>query len=123
MIVGVVNARRQAVITLTVNGLAGESREVEAVIDTGYTEYLTLPPTIVTELGLPPAGTAHVLLADGSEVAFSAYRVTVIWDGGPRQIAAYESNSIPLVGMALLRGHNLNIDVERGGRVAIQANR
>ena len=38
MIVGVVNARRQAVITLTVNGLAGESREVEAVIDTGYTE-------------------------------------------------------------------------------------
>jgi hypothetical protein len=35
--------------------------------------------------------------------------------------AAYESNSISLVGMALLRGHNLNIDVERGGRVAIQA--
>ena len=35
--------------------------------------------------------------------------------------AAYESHSTPLVGMALLRGHNLTIDVEFGGRVAIQA--
>ena len=37
--------------------------------------------------------------------------------------AAHESNSKPLVGMALLRGHNLSIGVESGGRVAIQPNR
>ncbi len=93
---------------------------MDAVIDTGYSEYLTLPPTIVVELGLPFAGFMRASLADGSEVAFNLYAVTVQWDGQPRHVDAYESDSTPLVGMALLRGHNLNVDVERGGRVAIQ---
>ena len=116
------NSRRQAVITLSIHGPAGRTREVEAVIDTGYTEYLTLPPTIVAQLRLPFAGKTLALLADGTRVTFDAYGVMLLWDGRPRQIAAYESVSIPLVGMALLQGHNLNIDVENGGRVAIQAN-
>ena len=96
-------------------------REVDAVIDTGYSEYLMLPSTIVTELDLSLVSINQALLADGSEVSFDVYEVTVLWDGRPRQVDVYEANFTPLVGMALLAGHNLNIDVERGGRVAIQA--
>ena len=96
-------------------------REVGAVIDTGYSDRLMLPPNVITALELPFMGTVHAFLADGSEVTFGTYLVTVLWDGQPIDVEAYESNSTPLVGMALLRGHNLNIDVERGGRVAIQA--
>ena len=104
------------------HGPGGITRELEAVIDTGYNDYLTLPSTIVTELGLPLVSTTQAFLADGTEASFDVYEVTVMWDQQPVQITAYESSSIPLVGMALLRGHNLNIDVERGGRVTIQAN-
>ena len=121
MIEGVVNARNEAVIRLALDGPTGQTREMDAVIDTGYSEYLTLPPTVMTELGLPFVGFMRASLADGSEVLFNLYAVTVLWDGDPMDVNAYESNSIPLVGMALLQGHNLNMDVERGGRVAIQA--
>ena len=122
LIEGAVNSWRQAVITLSIHGPTGRTREVDAVIDTGYSEYLTLPPTIVRQLALPFAGKGRAYLADGSEVFFDLYQATVLWDSQPMPLDAYESNSIPLVGMALLRGHNLSIDVERGGRVAIQAN-
>ena len=115
------NSGRQAVITLSIHGPTGRTREVDAVIDTGYSEYLTLPPTIVRQLALPFSGKSRTYLADGSEVFFDLYQATVLWDSQPMPVDAYESNSIPLVGMALLRGHNLNMDVERGGRVAIQA--
>lgn len=121
MIAGVVNARNEAVIRLAVNGPTGQTREMDAVIDTGYSEFLTLPPAIVAELSLPFAGLMRASLADGSDVPFNLYAVTVQWDGTPIDVNAYESNSIPLVGMALLRGHNLYIDVESGGRVVIEA--
>ena len=61
-------------------------------------------------------------LADGSEARFDVYMATVLWDGQRRHVGAYESESIPLVGMRLLNRHSLFIEVEDGGRVLIQAN-
>ena len=121
MIEGVVNESYDAVITLTAQGPRGQTRELGAIIDTGYSGNLTLPSTIVRELGLSFAGRVQAFLADATRVFFDVYEATVLWDGQPRQITVHESNATPLVGMALLRGHNLNIDVESGGRVAIQA--
>ena len=43
MIQGVVNAALEAVIPLTLQGPAGQTREIEAVIDTGFSGSLTLP--------------------------------------------------------------------------------
>ena len=37
------------------------------------------------------------------------YEVTVLWDGLPRRIYAYMSDSAPLIGMRLLDGYDLNI--------------
>ena len=43
-------------------------------------------------------------------------------EGRPtRDIEADATGSTPLVGMLLLDGHNLNIEVENGGGVVIQA--
>ena len=52
---------------------------------------------------------------------FGVHYITVLWDGKPRDIEADATGSTPLVGMLLLDGHNLNIEVESGGRVVIQA--
>ena len=121
MIEGVVNSAYEAVIPLSLCGPAGQAQEVEAVIDTGFTGFVTLPPSLVAELGLVFMGTSEATLADGSEVSFDAYDVTVLWEGQPRDVLIDEADTTPLVGMLLLDRHNLNIDVESGGRVLIQA--
>ena len=48
------------------------------------------------------------------------YGVTALWEGQPRYVEADAVGPAPLAGMALLDGHNLNIDVENGWRVLIQ---
>ena len=43
MIVGIVNAEREAVISIEVRGSNGQRRTILAVIDTGFDGSLTLP--------------------------------------------------------------------------------
>ena len=121
MIEGAVNANLEAVVTLTLRGEAGREMEIEAVIDTGFNGFLTLPPPLVAELGLPIASIGLATLADGSEASFDVHDATVLWDGEPRYVESGAVGQEALVGMALLEGHNLNIEVERGGRVVVQA--
>ena len=121
MIEGVVSPDYEAVISLSLRGPSGLEREVDAVVDTGFNSFLTLPPEVVTELALPFAMQGHAILADGQEASFDIYGATVLWDGQPRYVDAYVVDATPLVGMMLLDKHNLNIEVESGGRVVIQA--
>ena len=121
MIEGIVNAAHEAVVTLPLQGQAGHTLEIDAVVDTGFSRFLTLPPAMVTELGLAFTGINRVVLADGSEVTVDVYGVTVLWDDQTRDVVAYAADTTPLIGMAMLDRHNLNIEVESGGRVVIQA--
>ena len=121
MIEGVVNAAYEAIVTLSLQGPEGRTREVEAVIDTGYTGLMTLPTEMVAELGLLYRSHGWAFLANDAEVDFDVYEATVLWDGQPRYIEVDETGSTPLVGMRLLDKHSLNIEVEDGGRVVIQA--
>ena len=66
MIEGVVNAAYEAVISLSLRGPSGQTREIDAVIDTGFNGFLTLPPALVAELGLPFLSHGGATLADGS---------------------------------------------------------
>ena len=120
MIKGAVNANLEAVVTLPLQDSSGQTREVEAVVDTGFNGYLTLPPMLMEDLELPVVGDGEAVLADGSQAAFDVYGVTVLWDGQPMYVETGAVGVDPLVGMALLEGHNLNIDIEDGGRVLIQ---
>ncbi len=121
MIEGSVNASLESVVALDLRGPTGQARYVDAVVDTGFSRFLTLPPSVVRELGLPFAGARLVILADGSEVALEAYAATVLWDGRPREIVAYAADTTPLIGMSMLEGHSLYVEVEDGGHVAIEA--
>ena len=79
MIEGVVNAAYEPMVTLAVQGPSGQASEIEAVVDTGFTGFLTVTPALATELGLAFQGTGRATLADGSEVAFPQYDVAVLW--------------------------------------------
>ena len=121
MIEGVVNPAYEAVVPLSLQGPEGQAQDIDAVVDTGYSGFLTLPATLVTELGLPFAYIGRAILANDDEVSFDVHDVTVLWDGQPRHVKADATGSTPLLGMLLLDRHTLNIEVESGGRVYIQA--
>ena len=121
MIEGEVNAHYEAVVHLLLLDSSGQARDVEAVIDTGFNGFLTLPPALVSELGLIRLGQKSLLLANGSRDIFDTYGVTVLWDRQPRFVDADEADASPLIGMALLNNHSLYEEVEDGGRVVIQA--
>lgn len=75
---------------------------VRTVIDTGFNGFLSLSFAIITTLNLPWSGSDFVMLGDGSETYFDLYTGTVIWDGQYREIDIAESETEPLLGLALL---------------------
>jgi clan AA aspartic protease len=81
MITGVVTDDHQAVIRLNVRGPTGQEKEIEAIIDTGFDGWLSLPSSLIVLLDLPWRQRGRALLADGSESIFDIYEGTVLWDG------------------------------------------
>ena len=121
MIQGAVNASREAVVALHLQGPEGRTRDIEGVVDTGYSGFLTLPAGLVAELELPFAYLGQALLANDDEVTFDVHDVTVLWDDQPRHIKADATGSTSFMGMTMLDDHNLNIEVVSGGSVVIVA--
>ena len=91
------------------------------MVDTGFNGYMTLPPTLVADLGLAVLGNGEAVIADGSEAAFDVYGVTVVWDCQPRFVETATVGIDALVGMMLLDRHSLLVEVATGGRVFVQA--
>ncbi len=121
MISGVVTGDRQAVIHLTVHGPTGQEQEIEAIIDTDFDGCLSLPSSLIVSLSLAWRERGRALLADGSESVFDIYEGTVLWDGQARRIPVHEAETVPLVGMSLLQGYELTVQVQRGGNVTVRA--
>jgi clan AA aspartic protease len=121
MITGVVTANREAVIYILVRGSRGQEVQVEAVIDTGFTGFLTLPVGLITDLALPFAGTTQATLGDGSEVHMDAFEATILWDHQERSVVVLAAEGGALVGMAMLSGYRVTLEAEDGGSVIIEA--
>lgn len=121
MITGVVNAHREATIRLPLQATDGRDQEIEAILDTGFNGSLTLPPAVIAALGLPWRTRGLVILANGTEDQCDIYAAAILWDGVPRNILVEAAETDPLVGMALLYGHDVRMHVVEGGSVIIQA--
>ena len=89
-------------------------------MDTGFNGSLSLPSELISKLELEFQRRGLAQLADGSEIIFNIYNGWVIWDELPRRAKIDEANTDPMIGMNLLSGFQLKIDVERGGAVTIQ---
>jgi clan AA aspartic protease len=119
MITGVVRSD-EGRIRLKVKGVQGREQEGGAVIDTGYTASLTLPPGIIAALDLPWQSTERFTLANGSECIFDVHVARVDWDGKVRTVLVDGADVDPLVGMRLLKGHELKIQVRVNGKITIK---
>jgi clan AA aspartic protease len=107
-------------VRIRVRGRRGRETEVEAVVDTGYNGTLTLPPTLISDLGLRWDSYAEATLADGSTCSVQVFVGHVVWNGRARQIGVDAADTTPLIGMRLLRGHELNVQVRYRGQVTIR---
>jgi clan AA aspartic protease len=121
MINGIVDQNYEATIRLIVTNASEQRRVIDAVIDTGFTGFLTLPLTVIDSLNLQLYSREEGILGDGSTCIFDVYSGLVIWDGEYRYIDVNASEIAPLVGMSLLYGYRIQLDVIEGGTVTIQA--
>jgi clan AA aspartic protease len=118
MMQGYVNKNYEATILLVIRNNA-KLKSINAVIDTGFTGFLSLPNDIITELGLPWSYRDRGTLGDGSEVLFDIYDAVAIWDGKTKEIEVNSAETDPLIGMSMLRGYRLQVDTIEGGLVII----
>lgn len=120
MITGKITVHQEAVIELEV-GSSNQSEKIEAVIDTGFTGYLTLPSALVNRLNLQEAGEQRAILGDENRVVLKRHIAKVLWHGAGRNVYVLQAEGGPLVGMSLLYGSRLILDVVTDGNVTIDA--
>ena len=118
MTTGKIRDKRVAIIEVEVIGL-NQRAKIEATLDTGFTGYLTLPEILIHYLRLPQIGTRHTIIAHGGTVLLDLYLAKVFWHGKERDIEVLQTDKQPLVGMSLLRGSRVTLDVVIDGDVTI----
>ncbi len=119
MISGTVTNNGEATIRLKLLGPTGIEKRISAIIDTGYDGWLTLPSELITELLLPWSTVGQAVLADGSEIEYDVYEARVVWDRRQREVDIDESDTAPLIGMAMLQDCELNMVVQPRGKITI----
>ncbi len=119
MISGEVNADLEAMVRIRVRGPSGTEIELDAVVDSGCDSSLVLPSDIVAHLGLIFQSIGTAVLADGSVGQFDIFAADLQWDGNWRPVLASAMGGEPLLGMEILAGHRLLVDVVPGGGVEI----
>jgi clan AA aspartic protease len=120
MVRGIVTPNRQARIDLTVFSSGGQPYDIDALVDTGFNLFLTLPAATIAMLALPFATRTQASLADGSLVQLDCFRAAVEWHGQQRFILVVRADGGPLVGMSLLHGSRVTLDVVDGGPITIE---
>jgi clan AA aspartic protease len=120
MMQGYVNQAYEAVIPVVIK-YGSQIKSVNAVIDTGFTGFLSLPSNIIAELELPWSYRDRATLGDGSETLFDVHNANIIWDGQFREIEINAADTDPLLGMKMLRGFRLQVDTVQDGVVTIEA--
>jgi len=108
------------IVTVSVMGKDGALRRFQAVMDTGFTGTVALPVADVQRLGLSNPRRQQVAFANGETGNCDVYQADVIWEGEQQSARLYAIGVEPLVGMALLDGSRVTMDVAEGGPVVIE---
>lgn len=96
------------------------SSEVTAIVDTGFTGELTLPGVLIDELELEYDAEVDAIRADGTVVRADTYVGIVEWDGVGRSTTVVAGEGAVLLGMLLMAGHILTVEIVEGGPVRVE---
>ena len=120
MIRGNVNQEIKPVVPIRLLGPDGREHPFSAVMDTGFNGDLILPLSVIHRLGLARELTVKATLADGQEVYMDGWKATALWHDQQLDIIVLESTSETLLGMGLLLGSKVTMEVTAGGAVIIE---
>ncbi len=107
------------ILPVTLEDRGGRLRRFQFIIDTAFNGALSLPWADIQRLGLTHLGEEVVTLADGSSHLRRVYGATVHWHDERHAIRLLESG-LPLLGMRLLNGSRVGIDVVEDGPVSVE---
>lgn len=119
MMTGSVHGKGEATIPIRLRGPTGITLEMDAVIDTGFSDYLAVPVDLLEKLEAPVIHEVSYRLADGSRIKSPVCFVELEWHGQWQDVLAAQFSAVGLVGMLTLRGSAVHIDVVAGGAVRI----
>ena len=120
MIRGIVNERLEPTVAVEVANGDGDSRTVEAVLDTGFSGHLTLSQDLIESLRLDYYAQIQMVLADGEDTTVYSYQGFVNWFGQTKRAVILASEGVPLLGMSLLNGCKITMRVRAGGEALIE---
>lgn len=90
------------------------------MLDTGFNDFVALPPRVVQELALERLGQViRVEVADGAVVTCELFGAEIEWEGDWRSIPVMALEGESLVGMLMLHGSEIRIVAIAGGDVTI----
>lgn len=101
MLRGIIH-KNQPLITLTIGWHLGV-QEIVALVDTGFTGELKIPPNKVSELGLQITHTEPICLANEKIVNMQASIAAVSMEGTVKVVNVLVSDGIPIIGVGLLK--------------------
>ncbi|NEU76519.1 clan AA aspartic protease [Hassallia byssoidea VB512170] len=116
---GLLQGDFEPIIPLSVCSVTGQIYTQDVIVDTGFNGWLSLPPSIIAELGLIWKRRGRAILGDGRECIFNVCEAVVLWDAAILTIPLDEADSEPLIGMSLMEGYQLTVQAIEGGRVEL----
>jgi clan AA aspartic protease len=119
MITGIVNEEFEPIIPISFYDSDGNVYTQDTIVDTGFNGWLSLAPDLISQLNLKWKRRGRAILGDGSECVFNVYEAVLVWDGNLLTIPIDEADSEPLVGMSLMEGYQLMVQVFEGGHVEL----
>jgi clan AA aspartic protease len=121
MISGIVTSNNEASIRFHIADGSGQSQPIDAIIDTGFAGFMSLPITNVAVLGVPWIFRDRVQLIDGRVILVDIFSAIAIWNGKTRMINVQALGTYNLIGMRMLAAHDLQMRIVDGGTVMIDA--
>jgi clan AA aspartic protease len=94
---------------------------IEFIVDTGFTGSLSLPAGAISALGLPYLEEISANLANDADIALDVHAATIHWNETEQDVRVLATGRRPLLGTALLAGHELTARFVNGGAVTVEA--
>ena len=108
---GIVNPLRYAQVQITVRGAQGAAdKTLDAIMDTGFDQGLSLPLSIIKELNLYYSRKGSSMNFGCEIEEFDAHYAVAVLGDYEKGVVCFAAENPPLVGMELLDGFRLCVD-------------
>ena len=104
---------------LKLQGNSGLEMDIPFLLDTGFSEALSLPLSWLDALQFPVDSSDQITLADGISVSVNVHRGRVTWDGQIKEVAIHCLEGDPLLGMSLMLDYLLTLPVQENAVVTL----